>query len=60
MKKFNLKRLITWFMVSLAITQCCVMVLLMVTGNVNYLYAGVALLVAAVCSIILFSKYMND
>jgi hypothetical protein len=44
MKKFNFKLVSSLVLTALGITQICVMVLLMFTGNVNYLYAAVSLM----------------
>lgn len=59
MKNFNFKKVLSLIMAVLAITQVCVMILLICTGNIYYLYGGVSLLLSATCLLILFGKYMD-
>jgi len=47
-------------MTAVAITQICTMVLLIATGNINYLYGAVALMVCLACSLIFFGNFMED
>jgi hypothetical protein len=60
MKNFNFKKLFAWLMTAVAITQISVMVLLIATGNINYLYGAVALMVCLACSLIFFGNFMED
>ena len=60
MKKFNFKLVSSWILTALGMTQICTMVLLMVTGNVNYLYAAVSLLVSMFFVIVFFNRFMED
>jgi Ca2+/H+ antiporter len=60
MKNFNFKKLFSWLMTAVAITQICTMVLLIATGNINYLYGAVALLVCLVCAMLFFNDFMED
>jgi len=60
MKKFNFKLVSSFILAALGITQICVMVLLMVTGNINYLYAGVSLLVSLFFAGVFFNRFMED
>jgi hypothetical protein len=47
-------------MTALGITQICTMVLLMFTGNVNYLYAAVSLLVSMFFVMVFFDRFIED
>jgi hypothetical protein len=60
MKKFNFKLVSSLIMTALGITQICTMVLLMFTGNVNYLYAAVSLLVSMFFVMVFFDRFIED
>jgi len=60
MKKINFKLVSSLILASLGITQICTMVLLMFTGNVNYLYASLALVLSMIAAVIFFNRFMED
>ena len=59
MKKFNFKLVSSLVLTALGITQICVMVLLMFTGNVNYLYAAVSLMVSMFFVVVFFNRFID-
>jgi hypothetical protein len=59
MKKFNFKLVSSLVLTALGITQICVMVLLMFTGNVNYLYAAVSLMASMFFVIVFFNRFID-
>lgn len=60
MKKINFKLVSSLILASLGLTQICTMVLLMFTGNVNYLYASLALVLSMIAVVIFFNRFMED
>jgi hypothetical protein len=60
MKKFNFKLVSSLILTALGITQIWTMVLLMFTGNVNYLYAAVSLLVSMFFVMVFFDRFIED
>ena len=60
MKKINFKLVSSLILASLGLTQICTMVLLMFTGNVNYLYASLALILSMIAVVIFFNRFMED
>ncbi len=60
MKKFNFKLVSSLVLTALGITQICVMVLLMFTGNVNYLYAAVSLMASMFFVVVFFNRFIED
>jgi hypothetical protein len=44
---------------ALGITQICVMILLMFTGNVNYLYAAVSLMASMFFVVVFFNRFID-
>lgn len=60
MKKINFKLVSSLILASLGLTQICTMVLLMFTGNVNYLYASLALVISMIAAVIFFNRFMED
>jgi hypothetical protein len=59
MKKFNFKLVSSLVLTALGITQICVMVLLMFTGNVNYLYAAVSLMASMFLVVVIFNRFID-
>lgn len=59
MKKFNFKLVSSLVLTALGITQICVMVLLMFTGNVNFLYAAVSLMVSMFFVVVFFNRFID-
>jgi hypothetical protein len=59
MKKFNFKLVSSLVLTALGITQICVMVLLMFTGNVNYLYAAVSLMASMFFVVVFFNRFID-
>jgi hypothetical protein len=59
MKKFNFKLVSSLVLTALGITQICVMILLMFTGNVNYLYAAVSLMASMFFVIVFFNRFID-
>ena len=59
MKKFNFKLVSSLVLTALGITQICVMILLMFTGNVNYLYAAVSLMASMFFVIVFFTRFID-
>jgi hypothetical protein len=59
MKKFNFKLVYSLVLALLAITQITVMVLLMFTGNVNYLYAAVSLMASMFLIVVFFNRFID-
>ena len=59
MKKFNFKLVSSLVLALLAVTQITVMVLLMFTGNVNYLYAAVSLMASMFFVVVFFNRFID-
>ncbi len=59
MKKFNFKLVSSLVLTALGVTQICVMILLMFTGNVNYLYAAVSLMASMFFVIVFFNRFID-
>jgi len=59
MKKFNFKLVSSLVLTALGITQICVMILLMFTGNVNYLYAAVSLMASMFFVVVFFNRFID-
>lgn len=59
MKKFNFKLVSSLVLTALGLTQICVMALLMFTGNVNYLYAAVSLMVSMFFVVVFFNRFID-
>jgi hypothetical protein len=59
MKKFNFKLVSSLVLTALGVTQICVMILLMFTGNVNYLYAAVSLMASMFFVVVFFNRFID-
>ena len=59
MKKFNFKLVSSLVLTALGVTQICVMILLMFTGNVNYLYAAVSLMTSMFFVVVFFNRFID-